>query len=115
MTNLPRRGEKWALFLDDVRLLHETVDYTTRDWCVARSTEDAIFHVTFLGMPEFISFDHDLGGDDTSMEFLKWLTDKWLDGEFGDYPIPEYQIHSANPIGAANIKSWMETWKKAHP
>lgn len=104
------------MFLDDVRALNEIIgeeEILAREWTVARSSDDAITQVFLFGMPELISFDHDLGGEDTSMQFLKWLTEEWLDGKFGDCSIPDYQIHSANPVGSANIKSWMETWKKS--
>lgn len=61
-------------------------------------------------MPSFISFDHDLGGDDTTMVFLRRLTDEEWDGVS---PPPDYTIHSANPVGAQNIRSFMESWRRS--
>jgi len=56
-----------------------------------------------------MSLDHDLGGDDTTMVFLKRLVNEVWDGKTNP---PDYAIHSANPIGSKNIQSFMESWKK---
>jgi hypothetical protein len=92
----------WKLFLDDLR--YPTVG---SDWIIARSTDEAKKLVELWGPPAFISFDHDLGGDDTSMVFLRWLSNEYYDAEI------DYCIHSANPIGSANLVSVMESWKKS--
>lgn len=72
----------------------------------------------------FLSLDHDLGlagklidkEDDTEyqidhsvMNFLKWLATTYWDGVA---PVPDYAIHSANPVGRENIRSYMESWKR---
>jgi hypothetical protein len=46
---------------------------------------------------EIISFDHDLGGDDTSRRVMNLI----IENEF--FPTSEVFVHSANPIG----KSWL--------
>ena len=79
-------------------------------WIVVRSSVEAIQVVSELGFPSFISFDHDLGGEDTSMVFLRRLVNEVWDGK--ESP-PNYQIHSANPVGAENILAFMESWKKS--
>lgn len=89
------------LFLDDIR--EAPPDYT-----VARSTDEAIVLVQ-AQWPEFMSLDHDLGGEDTTMLFLKRLVNEVWDGQ----PIPDYIVHSANPIGKLNIISFMESWKRS--
>jgi len=91
------------LFIDDIRTPSE-------DYIVLRSSEDAIQFIKQNGWPEFISFDHDLGGDDTTMVFLKRLVNEVWDGK--TMP-PDYIVHSANPIGSKNIVSFMESWKKS--
>lgn len=60
----------WILFIDDTRnpssifksLFDEDTEIT-----VCRSSKEAIEKVKELGIPRFISFDHDLGDTDTSM------------------------------------------------
>lgn len=92
---------KYKMFLDDIRMPPDA------SWIPARSTQEAIDIIEVLGVPYFISFDHDLGGVDTSMVFLKWLTVNHFEADI------DYVIHSANPIGSKNIEAYMESWKKS--
>jgi hypothetical protein len=91
------------LFIDDERIP------PSDDLIVVRSSQEAIDYIKTNGWPTFISFDHDLGGDDTTMVFLKRLMNEIWDGKTNP---PDYHIHSANPIGKLNIQSFMESWKK---
>ena len=102
----------WCLFLDDLRNPETTLPFGLGGPLfifVARSTEEAKKEVLSRGMPSWLFLDHDLGGDDTSMVFLNWLANEYWDGES---PIPNYSIHSQNPVGAANIKSFMMSWER---
>ena len=93
----------YKMFLDDER-------FPPRDgtsWVIARSSDEAIRTVKTLGVPAFISFDHDLGGDDTAIKFIWWLIDMYIDGNITTFPT-EYFVHSQNPIGAANIRHLMD-------
>jgi len=92
------------MFLDDIR------QPPSDDWMVCRSSNEAIQYVEKHGMPDFISFDHDLGGNDTAMVFLHYYIDKLWNGTD---PPPQYNIHSANPIGSNNIDSFMKSWKRS--
>lgn len=94
----------WRLFLDDVRDPEDTA-YT-----VARSSEEALELCRSRGMPEFMSLDHDLGGDDTTMVFLTRLVREVWDTYT---PPPDFQVHSANPVGAKNIVSFINSWAKS--
>jgi hypothetical protein len=69
--------------------------------------DDERFPVTH-GFPSFISFDHDLGGEDTSIVFINWLTDQLIDGYLAIPSDFDYYVHSQNPIGVDNIKSKMD-------
>lgn len=91
------------MYIDDVR----TPD---NSWVVVRSSNEALEYIKNNGMPEFISFDHDLGGDDTTMVFLRKLVNSVWNGN--DAP-PNYYVHSANPVGKLNIISFMDSWKKS--
>ncbi len=92
------------LYLDDVRVAPGP-EYVT-----ARSTDEALA-LTRERWPSFMALDHDLGGDDTTMVFLRRLVDEVWDGVL---PVPDYTVHSANPVGRANIVAFMESWKKVH-
>lgn len=93
----------YKLFIDDERYPSGNID----EWVITRSSEETIRIVSEKGMPNFISFDHDLGGEDTSIQFIKWLENKLLDEEL-KFPVDfDFYVHSQNPIGAKNIRLWM--------
>ncbi len=91
----------WKLFIDDLRPCPE-------GFVLALSSDEAKKIVEDKGMPSLISFDHDLGDTDTTIVFLNWLIENYYDSD-----IPDYIIHSANPVGAENIRSKMESWRKS--
>lgn len=94
----------WKLYLDDVR------NPTDPDFIVARSSEEALELCRSMGFPAFMSLDHDLGGEDTTMVFLNRLVRELWD----TYSTPpEFVIHSANPVGSKNIESFMRSWAKS--
>lgn len=53
----------YQLFLDDERypVLKKDNWVIATPWHIARNYDDAIWYVQNLGVPRFISFDHDLG------------------------------------------------------
>ena len=77
------------LFIDDERR-------APSGWNIARSLDMAyIFLVDALEKgerPEAVSFDHDLGGDDTTRPIVLWM----CENEF--WPIEAY-VHSGNLVG----------------
>lgn len=74
----------------------------------ARSSSEAIELTQKHGVPEFISFDHDLADGDDAMVYIRWLSDNYYDMQ-----IPNYKVHSANPVGKANIIAKMESWRRS--
>lgn len=98
----------WKLFLDDVR------DPTEEGYVVARSSIMGVVEITNRNeLPEFMSLDHDLGETDNTMKFLKELYCIWEMHGSNPEQIPDYVVHSANPIGTENIIAYMESWKKS--
>jgi len=79
------------------------------------------------GLPDIISFDHDLADEHyeenkkyqewrsetyqekTGMDCAKWLVDYCIDN---DKELPEFYVHSANPVGADNIKGILNNYIK---
>lgn len=57
-------------------------------------------------------FDHDLGPVEcgTGYECAKYLVDFCINH---DMPLPEYHIQSANPVGSANIDSYLKSYLKS--
>lgn len=84
---------------------------------IARSTDAAKEYIekwyNRYGFPNFISFDHDLGENDTSMFFIHWMINRVLDG---DMILPKdftFNVHSANPVGKKNIEGLMNSFLKS--
>ena len=95
------------LYIDDIRNPKGDFDY------IARNSEEAIEFMIRNGCPEFISWDHDLGGDDTSMRVVKWMIEMDLDTDKEFIPETfEFFVHSANPVGKANIEGYLNTYLK---
>lgn len=91
------------LFIDDQAGVERAIPQY--DWDVARSSAEAIRYLEENGIPNVISFDHDLGGEDTSMIIIRHMFDMILDGKA---TIPDnfiFFVHSKNPVGAENIKA----------
>jgi len=95
----------YSLFIDDIRNPKGTFDIITRS---SDETEECLIR---NGCPHYISFDHDLGGDDTSMRIVKFIIEMDLDMD-GDW-IPDdfsWNVHSANPVGAKNIEGYLTSY-----
>ncbi|CAD6559603.1 hypothetical protein LMG28727_06902 [Paraburkholderia kirstenboschensis] len=71
---------RYRLFIDDIR------DPVAPNWVLARTSFEAITALEARGCPFEISFDHDLGGDDTAMVVAKKLVSMDLDAGGGFIP-----------------------------
>lgn len=101
------------IYIDDIR------EPKTEDFdFVVRTYEEGVAVVEQHGMPEYVSFDHDLGEDENGNElksgydFAKYLVDRDLDSE---HKLPEnfdFNVHSANPVGRKNIESLLNSYLK---
>lgn len=95
----------WKLFIDDER------NPPKGEWVICRNFTEVVEVVNGLGMPDHISFDHDLGEVEPSgMAIAKWLIDKDMDGNLTFSPDFTFSVHSANPPGAENIQYLMESY-----
>jgi len=126
------------IFLDDERVpngaitlieSNEDMYMDNSDWIIIRTYGDFVDWIVENGLPDYISFDHDLGDNftlkstttpdrwfdfDGEKEFTgydcaKWLVDYCMDNGFD---IPDFQSHSANPVGRKNIVSYLNNAKK---
>jgi hypothetical protein len=95
---------KVKLYLDDIRTPKDS------SFIVVRSYDEAISYVEENGMPDYISFDHDLGVDDegvllkSGFDFAKWLSEADMDNLIDIPQSFEFNVHSANPEGVKNIE-----------
>jgi hypothetical protein len=94
--------QPYKLFIDDVR------DPPDDSWTVVRTVEEAKYLIQSWDLPTHMSLDHDLGGDETVMQILHWMSE-----EFYEEGPPEWCIHSANPVGRDNMESFLKSWGKS--
>ncbi|MBB4807929.1 hypothetical protein HNP38_003245 [Chryseobacterium defluvii] len=118
--------KRW-LFLDDVRYPVEAYHYTKQDiflrnnWHIVRTYEQFVSRIMEKGLPEFISFDHDLADEHylkpdsfeykekTGYHCARWLADYCLDNNM---ELPGFYCHSMNPVGKEKILAFLENFKK---
>ena len=121
----------YNLFLDDERFPQTAVTLVTekvdmykddRDWVIVRNYDEFVDTILKNGLPDMISFDHDLADikydngvmsfsyrEKTGFDTAKWLVDYCMNN---DVKLPNYQVHSANPVGKENIEKYLENFKK---
>ena len=109
------------LFLDDLRVPTDCLEYMLKnkeiyseEWDIVRSYKDFVSYVVKNGVPDVVSFDHDLADEldkkeKTGCDCAKWLCEYCLENNI---PLPEYIVHSMNPIGSENILSVFKTCEK---
>lgn len=129
----------YNLFLDDFRhpydafLITQHVSYSREKWVIVRNYNQFIKHIKKNGLPEIVSFDHDLGDEHydichntdltlneyyltndremTGYDCAKWLINYCIENK---KELPEtILIHSANPAGKQNIKSLFDSYIKS--
>lgn len=88
------------LWIDDIRTPPD------ESWRWAKTSDEANDILCSLNeyWPTLISFDHDLGGEDTAMLVVDCIEQILFDGSL---PVPSYTIHSMNPVGRNNIHAAM--------
>jgi hypothetical protein len=120
-----QRENKIYLYLDDVRTPKAD------NWEVVRNYDEFVAHIRLKGLEnyEVISLDHDLGDtamqeyynnvrdnytidysnikEKTGMDCAKWLVAESMNRKI---PLPQIYIHSANPIGSANMMGYINNY-----
>lgn len=122
-------SREYYIFLDDERFPKDVKWTSIPDlpWTIVRDYNNFKVLIELKGyLPEFISFDHDLSlqhyanlckdesdyykyTEKTGYDAAKWLIKYCAEKNF---KLPEYTVHSLNPVGAKNIISLLESFKK---
>lgn len=131
----------YNLFLDDIRQPCDAFTYITDyrynklNWSVVRNYEQFISIIKNQGVPDLVSFDHDLSYEHydlynktdylsydeyynshdremTGYDCAKWLCDYVYNNNL---KFPEYMIHSYNKIGSINIDKYIKNFLKHNP
>ena len=120
-------NNRLRLYLDDIRT---PVD---DDWIVVRNYDEFVAQLKLNGLGNFevISLDHDLGEgamveyytnvknnymldynnieERTGMDCCRYLVSESMNEKI---PLPQIYIHSANPIGSANMMGYINNYLK---
>jgi len=123
---------KKALYLDDQRTPTNVLP-GYEPWHIVRNYDEFVDWITKNGMPDFISYDHDLADehiDDyfkqklsmgfqnpsyheykekTGLDCAKWLVNYCQNN---NVQVTGCSVHSHNPVGATNIHSFLNGFKK---
>jgi len=97
------------LFIDDIRMPND-IGLHNSNYLIARNFTEAITYIKEY-KPQYITFDHDLGDCSyDGYDIAKFLVD--LDLDHGDYITEEFDfnVHSANPVGAVNISKYLNNY-----
>ena len=136
----------YNLYLDDWRTPTDTLIskkpielkkvISHNEWEIVRSYREFVDIIERKGLPDIISFDHDLADvyifkgnerqiippgeaefdydrynedEKTGYHCAKWLVEYCINNK---KQLPKYIIHSDNQVGSENIKSYLENFKK---
>lgn len=103
------------LFLDDIRtveMVYPKASY--KEFDIVRSYKEFVTYIQEYGLPDFISFDNDLGLDEGGNIAPDGLAEtKWLVYESGlDLRNLDYHVHSANPVASEQIRGLLGNYLK---
>lgn len=104
---------KLKLFLDDLRSVEMIYDKTEADsFDIVRTYDDFVMYIKSNGLPDFISFDNDLGLDaNEEVAPDGYACAKWLVYESGlDLSNLKFKVHSANPVAAEQIRGLLTNY-----
>ncbi len=113
----------YILFLDDVRFPEDVYwvwlpSNFRNHWTIARNYDEFVKVIEEKGLPEFVTFDHDLADEhyregfagtepkyDEYKEKTGYHCAEWLVHYCAskDLPVPAFQVHSMSPVGKQRI------------
>lgn len=124
----------YNLFLDDIRQPWEAGNYMypvevrslyrLKEWIIVRNYKEFVHCINENGLPNLVSFDHDLADihydpatwtesfkyqEETGYDCAKWLVDYCIENTL---KLPNFLVHSMNPVGRDNIKRYLENYKQ---
>lgn len=105
----------YKLFLDDMRTVEMVYkDLTDKDFVVVRNFEDFRTTIIQRGLPDYISFDNDLGlDDDGNIAPDGYAAARWLVYDSNlDLRELKFYVHSANPVASKQIQSLLDNYIK---
>lgn len=120
----------YQLFLDDYRMPRDVYPTTNNnEWVIVKSYTQFVETINRAGIPSRLSLDHDLAEshypnretegqpidysqytEKTGYQCAMWLIDYCLRNHIDN--LPEWHVHSANPVGRMNIEQLLRSWDR---
>ena len=121
-----------TLYLDDIRTPKETLP-NAHPWVVVRDYDAFVDYITHNGIPDLISFDHDLAKEHMEDYYAQVFAQNYQIPAYDQYKektgldcakfLCEYAqrmnqeiktcvVHSHNPVGSQNIMSYINGFMK---
>lgn len=131
MENLEQISLKTCLYLDDVRTPKDQKEGYL-PWIIVRNYTEFCDAINKIGIPDFVSFDHDLGREHMEDYYAQVLEKGYQEPSYDKFTEPtgldcakylvKYSqdnnvdlkmcaVHSHNPVGARNIQSYINGYK----
>jgi len=107
------KNQMKKLFLDDMRTIEMVYDKSMEsEFDIVRTYSAFVNYIETKGLPNYISFDNDLGlGEDGKVAPDGLAAAKWLVYKSGlDLRNLEFKVHSANPVAAEQIKGLLNNY-----
>nr|WP_243870530.1 cyclic-phosphate processing receiver domain-containing protein [Salegentibacter sp. BDJ18] len=91
-------------------MVYDTIE--TKDFIVVRNYADFVKYIKQNGLPDFISFDNDLGlNENGEVAPDGYAAAKWLVYESNlDLRRLRFKVHSANPVAAEQIRELLSNY-----
>ncbi len=105
----------YKLFLDDIRTVKMVYpEKEETDFIIVRDFKSFVKAILEQGLPEFVSFDNDLGlGPNGDVAPDGYACAKWLVYESNlDLRDLKFKVHSANPVASIQIESLLNNYIK---
>lgn len=88
------------VWIDDIRP-------APKGWFWIKDSNHALRHLKMFSLViEEISFDHDLGDDDTTVRVADYIEEEAMKDTIPRY---KWHIHSANPVGRKRLQAALES------
>lgn len=128
------------LYLDDMRHNSDSFEMLgyviyKEKWDIVRSYKEFVKWISKNGLPDIISFDHDLAdvhytpkeywsdyhkskeyqeglvyNEKTGLDCAKWIVNYCM---YNNKTLPKYLVHSANPVGRDNIYYYLRNFEES--
>lgn len=129
---------KYNLFLDDIRdpnsgfmAYEKRLIYDGYKWEVVRNYAEFVAKIEELGIPDFVSYDHDLADEHYTQEMYESIKSyenairgtkektglecaQYLCEKLNNKPHPPYIVHSQNPVGKLRIENYIKQYNDSN-